>query len=571
MIFNATIRLRLMATMAVLGLMIAGVGLVGLHGMRSVNADLRDVNDNAMPSALAIDHMQMALARARLALDRVIIAPDAPTAAQTLQRAQGLMDEADGAWRSYSALPQSADEARLAADLSARHRAYIDQGYQQVAQALRAHDLARAHALTEQALQPLFATLNDSARALSDYQLRSALSGYAASQASYASLLRITLAAIVAGAVLIVFSCVVLLRTILAPLRQAQACFGAIAGGDLRSRIAIARDDEMGALLTGLHTMQHKLADVVGGVRDGAGAIAGASAQIAAGNLDLSRRTESQAASLEEAASSLEQLTATVHQNADHAQHANQLAAGASAVARQGGQLMTQMVATMGQMSASSLQIADIIGVIDGIAFQTNILALNAAVEAARAGEQGRGFAVVASEVRNLAQRSAAAAKDIKALIAKSVADVDAGGQLVRQAGTTMDDIVARVGRVAGIMEEISAAGREQEAGIGQIHETVTAMDAATQQNAALVEQAAAASEALQEQARQLAGKVGIFRLEEDGGESGPAYPTASPGPDGPPGPATATVLEVRAEMRSMLLPGSRSAAQPGPLCGPAR
>src|SRR5471032_857271 len=513
MIFNATIGLRLIATMAVLGLMIAGVGLVGLHGMRSMNADLRDVNDNAMPSALAIDHMQMALARARLALDRVIIAPDAPTAAQTLQRAQGLMDEADVAWRTYSALPQSADEARLATDLSARHRAYIDKGYQLVTQALQAHDLARAYALTEQALQPLFAALNDSARALSDYQLRSALSGYAASQASYASLLRITLAAIVAGAVLIVFSCVVLLRTILAPLRQAQACFGAIAGGDLRSRIAIARDDEMGALLTGLHTMQHKLADVVGGVRDGAGAIAGASAQIAAGNLDLSRRTESQAASLEEAASSLEQLTATVHQNADHAQHANQLAAGASAVARQGGQLMTQMVATMGQMSASSRQIADIIGVIDGIAFQTNILALNAAVEAARAGEQGRGFAVVATEVRNLAQRSAAAAKDIKVLIGSSGEQVALGSRLVAQAGAGMQAIVDGITRVGDVMSEIVSASLEQSSGIEQINAAISQMDQVTQHNAALVEQAAAAAAAMQDQAAELQQSVSVFRL----------------------------------------------------------
>jgi methyl-accepting chemotaxis protein len=267
--------------------------------------------------------------------------------------------------------------------------------------------------------------------------------------------------------------------------------------------------------------MNDSLGRIVGEVRSGTDTIATASSQIAAGNLDLSSRTEQQASSLEETASSMEALTSTVKQNADNARQANQLAGSASEIALKGGVVVAQVVATMDSINASSKKIVDIIGVIDGIAFQTNILALNAAVEAARAGEQGRGFAVVASEVRNLAQRSAAAAKEIKGLIGDSVEKVDAGAKLVDQAGTTMGEIVESVKRVTDIMGEITAASQEQTSGIEQINQAISQMDQVTQQNASLVEEAAAAAESLQDQAGNLARVVSVFKL--DGNHTGGA------------------------------------------------
>jgi methyl-accepting chemotaxis protein len=302
-------------------------------------------------------------------------------------------------------------------------------------------------------------------------------------------------------------------RAISHSLNRALSIAQTVAAGDLTCHIEADARDETGLLLHALKDMNDSLCRMVGQVRGGADAIAGASSQIASGNLDLSSRTEQQASSLEETAASMEQLTSTVKQNADNARQANVLAASASDVAVQGGAIVAQVVGTMGAITASSKKIVDIIGVIDGIAFQTNILALNAAVEAARAGEQGRGFAVVATEVRNLAQRSAGAAKEIKALIGDSVAQVDAGSALVNEAGSTMDQIVARVRQVTDIMGEISVASGEQEAGIGQIHQAITEMDNVTQQNAALVEQAAAAAGALQEQAGGLARAVDLFKL----------------------------------------------------------
>ncbi|MEO8169789.1 MAG: methyl-accepting chemotaxis protein [Oxalobacteraceae bacterium] len=303
-------------------------------------------------------------------------------------------------------------------------------------------------------------------------------------------------------------------RSITRPINEAVKVAQTVAAGDLTSRIEVHSKDETGQLLRALKDMNSSLQNIVGQVRIGTDTIATASSQIAAGNLDLSSRTEQQASSLEETASSMEELTSTVKQNGDNARQANQLAASASDVAVKGGQVVSQVVDTMASINESSKKITDIISVIDGIAFQTNILALNAAVEAARAGEQGRGFAVVATEVRNLAQRSAAAAKEIKVLIDDSVEKVDVGSKLVNQAGTTMGEIVASVKRVTDIMGEITAASQEQEAGIGQINQAIAEIDTVTQQNAALVEEAAAAAESLQDQAGNLAHVVSVFRLD---------------------------------------------------------
>ena len=327
------------------------------------------------------------------------------------------------------------------------------------------------------------------------------------------TLLIIMVLALVAAAISLVVA-VLSTRSITKPLTEAVAVAKRVADGDLTSIIEVNSSDETGQMMEALRFMNASLIKIVAEVRSGTDSIAEASREIASGNLDLSSRTEEQAASLGQTSSSMRELTSTVQQNADNARQANQLAAKASEVAVRGGSVVSHVINTMGSITDSSKKIVDIIGVIDGIAFQTNILALNAAVEAARAGEQGRGFAVVASEVRNLAQRSAAAAKEIKALIGDSVSKVKEGSTLVEQAGVTMEEVVASVRRVTDIMGEITSASQEQSAGIAKVNNTILEMDETTQQNAALVEEAAAAAASMQDQAANLARVVSVFKLE---------------------------------------------------------
>jgi methyl-accepting chemotaxis protein len=335
-------------------------------------------------------------------------------------------------------------------------------------------------------------------------------------------------------------------RSITAPINRALAVAETVSAGDLTSVIVVESRDETGRLMQALKSMNDNLVTIVGQVRSGTDTMATASAEIAAGNQDLSSRTEQQASSLEETASSMEELTATVRQNADNAREANRLAQDAAGVANRGGAVVADVVNTMGSINASSRKIVDIISVIDGIAFQTNILALNAAVEAARAGEQGRGFAVVATEVRNLAQRSAAAAKEIKSLIDDSVQKVETGSALVDQAGHTMNEIVQGIAQVTSIMGEITSASAEQSAGIEQVNQAITEMDQVTQQNAALVEEASAAAEAMQEQAAGLSQVVSVFKLDGMAQVTAarhavrPAPPARRPAPAAPARPAAA-------------------------------
>jgi methyl-accepting chemotaxis protein len=334
----------------------------------------------------------------------------------------------------------------------------------------------------------------------------------AANESAFKLRILLTVLTLVAGG-----ACAFLIaRSITRPLARAVQVAETVASGDLSARIEVESRDETGQLMQALRNMNESLARVVTQVRSGTDTIATASGEIASGNQDLSSRTEEQASSLEETAASMEELTSTVKQNADNARQANQLALSASEVAVKGGDVVGQVVDTMGSIHASSKKIVDIISVIDGIAFQTNILALNAAVEAARAGEQGRGFAVVAAEVRNLAQRSAAAAKEIKTLIDDSVGKVDAGTALVAEAGRTMNEVVDSVKRVTDIMGEITAASHEQTQGIEQVNQAITQMDQVTQQNAALVEEAAAAAASMQEQTASLVQAVGVFKLGHD-------------------------------------------------------
>ncbi|MGK5068659.1 methyl-accepting chemotaxis protein [Janthinobacterium sp. RT4P48] len=326
---------------------------------------------------------------------------------------------------------------------------------------------------------------------------------------------RLLLISLGVAAILLGIACAYwITRSITRPITRAVEVAEAVSAGDLTSHIVVESRDETGQLMHALKNMNDKLVSIVGQVRAGTDSISTASSEIAAGNLDLSSRTEQQASSLEETASSMEELTSTVKLNADNARSANQLAIDASQIASKGGAVVSEVVSTMGSINDSSRKIVDIISVIDAIAFQTNILALNAAVEAARAGEQGRGFAVVASEVRNLAQRSSQAAKEIKGLIDDSVQKVEAGSQLVDKAGRTMDEIVQSISHVTQIMNQITDASDEQRTGIEQVNQAIGQMDQVTQQNAALVEEAAAAAESMQEQAAKLADVVGLFKLD---------------------------------------------------------
>jgi methyl-accepting chemotaxis protein len=405
------------------------------------------------------------------------------------------------------------EEKKLAETFIEQRNTFVAAGLAPAVKALRAGDIDDAKRLAVTHVRPLYAKASQTMDALLKLQLNVAKAEYDQAVARYTWTRVAAIAAIVGGLLLALIGAVFLIAGIVRPLNRAIALADAVAAGDLTTTIEADSSNETGRLLQALKRMNENLAALVGKVRTGVDSISTGSQQIAAGNADLSQRTEEQASSLEETASSMEELASTVKQNVENAKQANQLAASASEVAIKGGAVVGEVVQTMSSINDSSKKIADIIGVIDGIAFQTNILALNAAVEAARAGEQGRGFAVVASEVRTLAQRSAGAAKEIKALISDSVHKVENGTRLVDDAGKTMEEIVKSVARVTGIMAEIAAAAQEQSSGIEQVNTAVMQMDQVTQQNAALVEEAAAAAESMRQQAAGLGREVAVFKL----------------------------------------------------------
>lgn len=514
MLNNLSIKLRLILTMMFMAVMLIIGGAMGVFGLQTTNHTLQEVYTNQMPSSNAINLMMTRLLQARAALNRVAMRPDEASAEATIKRAENFYTQSDDEWKKYLALPVENDaEKKLAEEVTAKRLTYLQVGNQQLASALREHRIDVAEAILLNRMSPLFQDLTKSTDALISLQMENAAAGYEKSQSLFAKFRIAAIGGVLFGLIAVAISAFFLIRAINQPLQEMMVHFDSIAAGDLTSNIEVKSKNEMGTLMLGLQKMQARLTDTVSQVREGSTAISAATTQIAAGNLDLSSRTEQQAASLEETASSMEELTSTVKQNADNARQANQLAVTASSVAVKGGAVVSDVVDTMDSINTSAKKIVDIIGVIDGIAFQTNILALNAAVEAARAGEQGRGFAVVASEVRNLAQRSAAAAKEIKSLIDDSVTKVDAGSKLVAQAGSTMTEVVDSVRHVTDIMAEILAASQEQSAGIEQVNTAIVQMDEVTQQNAALVEEAAAAAASLNDQASNLSAVVSVFKL----------------------------------------------------------
>ena len=487
---------------------------VAWMGLNSSNTKLDQINSAYTDRAVPLNRAYTVFLRARLLLSTSLMDMQqgkTEQAAAQAKRSEGLMQDAFKMMDAFRKAPPLAGTEALGQALEA---------------ALKEYDTVlkgQAAALSNMAIQD-YLNLNDSASNVNT-KFREAVDNYLsfidkrtdefAAQAAvdHGVSRSVTIALLVIALVLAIGCWIFINRTVLKPLHEAGDHFEKISGGDFTGRIEVRSTNEIGQLFAAIKRMQESLTRTVAIVRRGVDEINVGSREISAGNTDLSSRTEQQAASLEETAASMEELASTVKQNADNARQANQLAASASDVAERGGSAVAEVVNTMQGISASSRKISEIVSVIDGIAFQTNILALNAAVEAARAGEQGKGFAVVAGEVRSLAQRSAQAAKEIKGLIEDSVSKVGAGSQQVERAGATMQEIVASVKRVTDIMGEISAASEEQSSGIDQVNRAVSQMDEVTQQNAALVEEAAAAAGSLQEQAQRLAEAVAVFKI----------------------------------------------------------
>jgi methyl-accepting chemotaxis protein-1 (serine sensor receptor) len=522
---SLTIKARLGISMAFLGALLIAIGALGLVGMSRSNDAFLDTFSNQMPSAIAVGNTELYAARERLVFDRAALLAGTTEAAATIDRARMMRERADKYWKEYTSLPQSPSEKALADTAQARRlelQKRVDAGIAAVV--ANDHDRIIAEA---KAMQASYNDLSNANDALRKELTEGSRQSYDEAQQRFSLFRTVSIAAIVAGLLAAGFAWVSLRRAIARPLDEALGHFDAIAAGDLRHKVNVRSNDEMGQLLRGLAKMQASLVGTVETMRSGSESIASATKEIAAGNIDLSSRTEEQASALQETASSMEQLTGTVKQNADNARQASTLAANASEIANKGSAVVSQVVGTMGEINQSSAKIADIITIIEGIAFQTNILALNAAVEAARAGEEGRGFAVVAGEVRTLAQRSSAAAKEIKELIDTSVSRVQSGTTLVDEAGRTMNEIIGAVQRVTDIMGEIAAASEEQSSGIDQVARAVTQMDEVTQQNAALVEEAAAAAQSLEDQAGALRTAVATFQLNDEA--SSGASPVAMP------------------------------------------
>ncbi|WP_431477547.1 methyl-accepting chemotaxis protein [Massilia eburnea] len=524
---NLLIKWKLAVLVAVMMLALAVLGIAGYRGIATVGDSVNEIGVVRLPSI----HGLLVLSEGQTAVDKAtlqtaIYENDYQAQAKFADVAKArdaAWARATVGWKKYEPLPQTAEEAVMWKQFVGEWDAWkaADAQLGGTVSALAGNkDEAKQKELFAQFYQqyqasgPLFSKAEQSLNKIINLNDNIAKDSIRDGSEAVVSAERVMVVTAVVSMALAVAIAWYIAMAITRPIESAVKVAQTVAAGDLTSDISVETKEETGQLLQALKDMNDSLIRVVGQVRKGTGTIASSTSEIATGNMDLSSRTEEQASSLEETASSMEELTSTVRHNSDNALQANQLAKTASTVAAKGGEVVARVVETMDSINESSSKIVDIISVIDGIAFQTNILALNAAVEAARAGEQGRGFAVVASEVRNLAQRSAAAAKEIKQLIGDSVEKVGAGSRLVGEAGTTIGEVVTSVQRVTDIISEISLATQEQSAGIDQINTAISQMDHVTQQNAALVEEAAAASAALEEQAARLLEVVSVFKLD---------------------------------------------------------
>ncbi|WP_175947344.1 methyl-accepting chemotaxis protein [Burkholderia pyrrocinia] len=569
MLHNWSIRTTLTAVGLILVCLAAAVGGLGLYALDHASRSLDEIAHVDLPAIHALDDTSSYLLRTRVSLDRfrsLTEAGNTAEAGKVLDRAQELYAKSNQNWQAFQSTPKLGVEQALVDELTARYTTIVKEGVEPEFAAARAGDMAAYHAVADTKISPMFVAYDQAASAVVASLQKRAEERQATTQTQISLMV-----ALIAAGIAIAFVVVIAIRfamrgLIVKPLEDAIAHFERIAGGDLTQPVNVSSTNEMGRLFGGIKRMQDAVTTMVQSVHRGTESIDVGAREIATGNIDLSQRTEEQAASLQETASSMEQLTGTVRQNAENARQASQLAVNASDIATQGGEVVGQVVSTMQDIAASSGKVVDIIGTIEGIAFQTNILALNAAVEAARAGEQGRGFAVVAGEVRSLAQRSASAAKEIKQLIGDSVGKVDSGSALVARAGTTMDEIVQAVRRVTDIMGEISAASEEQSTGIEQVNRAVGQMDSVTQQNAALVEQAAAAAASLEEQTRQMKTIVSAWRV-AGGIVLAPARGVARPVAHEP----AALPSESRHDAAPVAaLPAPQAAAQPARRAAPA-
>lgn len=510
---NLTIKARLIVAMSLLSLLAIVIGVTGLVAVSAVNKGVNELYNGELQPALWLAKIRVLVRANALALDEALLNPTVDRIEKSSAIFRDNKAKIDESWKKINDVKLTDEEHKTFDAFWAQRNAFVDVLRNSLA-LLQAGKVEEARKLRSDKLEDIQATLDAAVNDAVAAQEASSISTLRNSANTYQNTRNWIIGILVVGLILAVFVAYNIIKIFAKSVGNALTISEKIAAGHLGNQIEIERDDEIGKLLTSLQTMDVMLSDIIGGVLRGAGSVGSASRQLSQGNDDLSQRTQEQASALEETASSMEQMTATVKNNADNAKQANQLAARMRDQAAQGGAVVGRAVNAMNEINGSSNKIADIIGVIDEIAFQTNLLALNAAVEAARAGEQGRGFAVVATEVRNLAQRSATAAKEIKELINNSVDKVKAGSQLVSESGQMLGSIVDSVKRVTDIVAEITAASQEQASGIDQVNHAITQMDSVTQQNAALVEEAASASKALEQQAEDLIQKVSFFKLE---------------------------------------------------------